>query len=196
MTKGVLIVYGSRYGCTEEVSHEIGKILEKNGLSVSLVNLELNKNTPNIEEFDAILVGSGIKIGKWTKETDNFLKKNKDSLNSKVLGLYTCSGLAIEDVDKAKKTYIEDKMEKIGIGKLQLGKQGVTDNFIYTINNMFNTHRNVKISVLKSARGEGKEGKTKVKSIADELLEKLGKNYTAKIIGFTIIIKKWRKPQR
>ncbi|MCC7572264.1 MAG: hypothetical protein KO464_02615 [Candidatus Methanofastidiosum sp.] len=56
-----------------------------------------------MEKYDAFLVGSGIKIGKWTKETDNFLKKNKELLKNKILGLYTCSGLAIEDADKAKK---------------------------------------------------------------------------------------------
>jgi hypothetical protein len=49
---------------------------------------------------------------------------------------------------------------------------------------------------LKSARGEGKEGKVRVKAITDELLEKLGPKFTAKVIGFTIIVKKWRKPQR
>ena len=115
MAKTILIAYGSRYGCTEEVSKEIGKALEKEGLNVSLVNLELSKNVPDLKNFDGILVGSGIKISKWTKETDNFLKKNKGSLKSKILGLYTCSGLAMEDADKAKKTYIEDKMEKLGI---------------------------------------------------------------------------------
>ena len=115
MAKNVLIVYGSRYGCTEEVSKEIGNVLEKEGVSVSLINLEIDKNPPDIEKYDAVLVGSGIKIGKWTKETDNFLKKNKGSLKSKTLGLYTCSGLALEDADKAKKTYIEEKMEKLGI---------------------------------------------------------------------------------
>lgn len=86
--------------------------------------------------------------------------------------------------------------EQIGVGHLQLGKQGVTENFIYTIKNMFTTHKNVKISVLKSARGDGKEGKLKVKSYSEDILEKLGKKYTAKIIGFTIIIKKWRKARR
>jgi len=87
-------------------------------------------------------------------------------------------------------------MKQISIGNIQLGKQGVTDNFVDGIINMFHTHKNVKISVLKSARGEGKEGKKKVKTIADEILEKLGKKYTAKTIGFTIIIKKWRKEKR
>ena len=115
MAKKVLVAYGSRYGCTEEVSQEIAKVLEKSGLSVSLFNLESSNRLPKIEEYDAILVGSGIKIGKWTKEADNLLKKNKESLKTKILGLYTCSGLAMEDADKAKKMYIEDKIEKLGI---------------------------------------------------------------------------------
>ena len=115
MAKKVLVAYGSRYGCTEEVSQEIAKVLEKGGLSVSLFNLESSNRLPKIEEYDAILVGSGIKIGKWTKEADNLLKKNKESLKTKILGLYTCSGLAMENADKAKKMYIEDKMEKLGI---------------------------------------------------------------------------------
>ena len=115
MAKKVLVAYGSRYGCTEEVSQEIAKVLEKSGLSVSLFNLESSNRLPKIEEYDAILVGSGIKIGKWTKEADNLLKKNKESLKTKILGLYTCSGLAMENADKAKKMYIEEKMEKLGI---------------------------------------------------------------------------------
>ncbi|MCC7572263.1 MAG: flavodoxin domain-containing protein [Candidatus Methanofastidiosum sp.] len=46
MAKSVLVTYGSRYGCTEEVSKEIGKVLEKEGLKVSLINLEIDKNPP------------------------------------------------------------------------------------------------------------------------------------------------------
>ncbi len=87
-------------------------------------------------------------------------------------------------------------MEKKSIGKLQIGKQGVTENFILAIKNMFKTHKNVKISVLKSARGEGKQGKHDVEKIKNKILEKLEKNFTAKIIGFTINIKKWRKAKR
>ena len=115
MAKKVLVAYGSRYGRTEEVSREIGRVLEKDGLKVNLLDLGSTKDMPDIKKYDAVLVGSGIKIGKWTKETDNFLKKNKEALKNKVFGLYTCSGLASEDVSKAKKTYVEEKMEKLGI---------------------------------------------------------------------------------
>ncbi|MAH03524.1 hypothetical protein CMI39_01915 [Candidatus Pacearchaeota archaeon] len=78
------------------------------------------------------------------------------------------------------------------IGQRQLGKNGITTNFIETLKDNFKNYENIRISVLKSAGHE----KSKVKEYSREILEKLGKNYTSKVIGFTIIIKKWRKPVR
>ncbi|MCW8966001.1 MAG: YhbY family RNA-binding protein [Candidatus Pacearchaeota archaeon] len=79
---------------------------------------------------------------------------------------------------------------------IQLGKQGITDNFIISLENQFKSKVSVRISVLKNARGDGKEGKDDVKKYSEEILDKLGKNYTAKIIGFVIVVKKWRKNVR
>lgn len=76
---------------------------------------------------------------------------------------------------------------------IQLGKNGITENFITSLKNQFKTKGSIRISVLKNARGDGKEGKEEVKKYSKEILEKLGKQYTAKIIGFVIILKKWRK---
>ena len=78
------------------------------------------------------------------------------------------------------------------IGQIQLGKQGISDNFIEGLKNHFKNYQNVKISVLKSAGHE----KNKIKEYSEQILEKLGKNYTAKIVGFTIVLKKWRKAIR
>jgi RNA-binding protein YhbY len=79
------------------------------------------------------------------------------------------------------------------IGTLQIGKEGISYNFHKAVENMFKNHHLVKISVLRSARGEGKEGKETVKKYAEEIREKLGAKYTTKVIGFKIIVKKWRK---
>ena len=76
---------------------------------------------------------------------------------------------------------------------IQLGKNGISDNFITSLENQFKSKGSVRISVLKSARSEGKEGKNEVKKYSEEILDKLGKQYTAKIIGFVIVLKKWRK---
>ena len=77
-------------------------------------------------------------------------------------------------------------------GKVQLGKNGLTENFIATLKNHFEKHKNVKIVVLKST---GRE-REKVKEYSKEILEKLGEKYTVKVVGFTIFVKKWRKPMR
>lgn len=76
--------------------------------------------------------------------------------------------------------------------EMQLGKNGVTENFVSTLKSHFQKHENVRISVLKSAGHE----KEKVKKYSEDILESLGNNYTAKIIGFKIVLKKWRKPVR
>ena len=76
--------------------------------------------------------------------------------------------------------------------EIQIGKNGITDNFIESLKINFKTHVQVRISVLKSADRD----KEKVREMSERILNDLGRNYTAKIIGFTIIVKKWIKPVR
>ena len=78
------------------------------------------------------------------------------------------------------------------IGQIQLGKNGITDNFITTLKNHFKNHENVRVSVLKSACRDREE----LKQISDKIIDHLGDKFTAKTIGFTIKIKRWRKSQR
>jgi RNA-binding protein YhbY len=72
---------------------------------------------------------------------------------------------------------------------MQLGKNGITDNFIENLKKCFQTSDSVRISVLQSAGHE----REKIKEYTEKLLSSLGENYTAKLIGFKIILKKWRK---
>ena len=75
------------------------------------------------------------------------------------------------------------------IGNIQIGKQRVTDNFIETLKEHFKKSENIKISVLKNATRDKKE----TREFAEKIINKLGKKYTARVIGFTIVVKKWRK---
>lgn len=75
---------------------------------------------------------------------------------------------------------------------LQIGKNGLTEGIIENLKLAFTTHKVVKISVLKSAGHE----REKVKQMAEEIVSKLGKKYTYKIIGFVIIVMKFRKDVR
>ncbi len=76
--------------------------------------------------------------------------------------------------------------------EMQLGKNGITDNFIQTLKSCFEKHDSVRISVLKSAGHE----KAQINEYSQKILEKLGNNYTVKMIGFKIIVKKWRKSKK
>ena len=76
--------------------------------------------------------------------------------------------------------------------EMQLGKNGITTNFIETLKSCFEKHDSVRISVLRSAISNRED----LAKYASELTQSLGKNYTARIIGFKIIIKKWRKQQK
>jgi len=80
----------------------------------------------------------------------------------------------------------------MAIKELQIGKNGLTPNFIETLKSYFINHKSVRISVLKSAR----DSKQDVKNMADEIIKPLGNNYTFRVIGFKIVINKWRKSVR
>jgi len=76
--------------------------------------------------------------------------------------------------------------------EMQLGKKGLTSELLEEIKKRFEKTKvkNIKISVLKSARENGKED---VKKYANEIQEYLGKKYTYRILGFSIFLKEWRK---
>ena len=75
--------------------------------------------------------------------------------------------------------------------EIQLGKKGLTSEFIKDIEKRLEKYRNasIKVHVLKSAR----ESKAEVKKYAEEIIKKLGSKYTYKTIGFAIFLRKWRK---
>ncbi len=119
--KKVLILYGTRYGSTEEISQELAKVLEDNDIETQLINLETSKKSdiPSLDEFDGILLGSGIQIGKWTKNARKFVKKYADELKSKenMLGVFVSCGDGgnPEKREQAKNNYIKKVIEPYNI---------------------------------------------------------------------------------
>jgi len=76
--------------------------------------------------------------------------------------------------------------------QLQIGKKGYTSEFVEQVRNLGENVENIRISLLKSS---GRD-KNEVKEIKDKLLADLGSRYTGRVIGFTIILKKWRKARK
>ncbi len=74
----------------------------------------------------------------------------------------------------------------------QIGKQGLTEGFIENLKKDFKKSKFARISVLRSARENGKED---VKKIAEDILKSLGDNYKFRIIGFVIVLRKFSNPK-
>lgn len=72
----------------------------------------------------------------------------------------------------------------INEAKFQIGKAGLTEGFISSLNLALKTHKRIRISVLKSA---GRE-KESIKKMAEEICLKLIEKCNFKIVGFTIIL--------
>ena len=115
--KRVFIGYGTRYGSTEEVANKIGEILQNKGIETQIENLRKNKKPPTPQEFDGIIIASGMKINKWTKEPKKYIKKHKNILKdtNKVFGMFVCSVLAIQDYEQAITLYLQKILEENNI---------------------------------------------------------------------------------
>jgi menaquinone-dependent protoporphyrinogen oxidase len=101
-----LVVYGSRWGGTVSVAEKIGDYLRKANYTVDVVDAK--KQTP-VDPYDLVVVGSGIRADKWTKESLNFLKKNAHALGVKKTALFVSCLMADrekeEAQEKAKRKY-------------------------------------------------------------------------------------------
>ena len=75
-------------------------------------------------------------------------------------------------------------MYKTSLAKFQIGKNGVTQGTLDSLSNALKSHKQVRISMLKSS-GRDRES---IRKTAAELESKLPYNISTRIIGFTIIL--------
>jgi len=68
--------------------------------------------------------------------------------------------------------------------KFQIGKQGITDGVINSLNQDIKTHKQVRVHVLKSATRD----RNQLKSLLENLKQKIKYKCSYRIIGYTIII--------
>ena len=122
-----LIVYGTRYGATASTSEEIATVLRDEGFDIRVVNAK-NEKVEDISEYELIIVGSGMKINRWTKEPKQFLNKFKRELRHKKVAIFVSSATnAIykhegntEELEKAQKKYLDEKAEKYSLNPIAM----------------------------------------------------------------------------
>ncbi|MHA1791836.1 MAG: flavodoxin domain-containing protein [Promethearchaeota archaeon] len=112
--KNVLIVFGTRFGGTTRIATHIASGLKKNGVNVvvhDVDDLKKDNDVLNEQEFDAIIIGSGIQVGKWTSKMRKFIEKYKEELNkANLLAMFVSCGTANSEkgIQEAINNYITE----------------------------------------------------------------------------------------
>jgi len=100
----ILIAYASECGTTGEVAVAIGDVLCEDGNTVDTLWV---KNVKDINNYDAVIIGSAILYEKWKPEARDFVKSNQDTLkNMPVAFFITCMALSSKE-DAAMQQAIE-----------------------------------------------------------------------------------------
>lgn len=89
-----IIIYSSKYGSTEDCAKSL-----KSGLSGSVTLADINKTNPEtikLENFDTIILGSSIYVGKISKKMRTFCNEKNDMLSRKRMGIFLCCAFPAE----------------------------------------------------------------------------------------------------
>ncbi len=91
----ILIAYASECGTTGEVAEAIGDALCEDG---NTVETKWIKNVKDVNNYDAVIVGSAILYENWMSEAREFVKNNQDILkNIPVAYFITCMALSRQE---------------------------------------------------------------------------------------------------
>lgn len=74
----ILIAYASRCGSTGEVADTIGRTLCGTGVSTEV---RLVEDLNDLSPYQAVILGSAVRVGKWLPEAAAFVKKHRDALS-------------------------------------------------------------------------------------------------------------------
>ncbi|MFX1415775.1 MAG: flavodoxin domain-containing protein [Promethearchaeota archaeon] len=127
----VLIAYCTRNGATSSTSEEIAKVLREEGLEVRVVNTK-EERIRSISEYDLVIVGAGLQMYRWCKESEKFLKKFQEDLRVTRTAIFVSSGaIAImeydgqtEEIEDHWQQHLVDKAEMYSIDPIALGRFG------------------------------------------------------------------------
>lgn len=94
----VLVAYATRMGSTAEIARAIGDELSHHGLHVTVSTCA---EAGSVEPYDAVIVGSGLYIGRWDAAATGYLDAQSDGLAVRPTWLFQ-SGPCGEGAHEAK----------------------------------------------------------------------------------------------
>jgi menaquinone-dependent protoporphyrinogen oxidase len=94
--KNILVCYATRYGSTVDIARIIGKELEASGYAVRVCPIADVKDPG---EYDAVVIGSPLYMGKWLAESRDFVSRFRFPLKERPVAVFSV-GYSLKDRTK------------------------------------------------------------------------------------------------
>jgi len=93
----VLIVYASRYGSTQGIAERVGKILQQQGMEVTVESVP---RASDPADYDAVVIGSAAYYFRWIKKATEFVWRNQGALAERPVWLFSSGPLGTKTTDE------------------------------------------------------------------------------------------------
>lgn len=100
MNKRILVTYATRTGSTVGIAAAIGETLGERGYSVDVQPM---KESPVVDGYDAVILGSAINGANWLPEAIDYLKTNQDALKALPVAVFSVHALNLGDDEGSEK---------------------------------------------------------------------------------------------
>lgn len=116
----VLVVYATKTGCTKTIAEDIAETLKGQGADVSIADASAAQSPSG---FDAVVIGSGVRAGRWHKSASEWVVRNADALRVMPVAMFTC-GLMIrkgKEKENEVRAYTDALLASSGIKPVSIG---------------------------------------------------------------------------
>lgn len=116
----VLVVYGTKTGCTAGIAERIGEVLAKTGVTVDVRPAE---DAPDPAPYDAVVVGSGVRVGSWHGRVKEWVAANAAVLKNKPVAFFTACLTMAQTPEKADevRAYTDPLIAETGVAPVEVG---------------------------------------------------------------------------
>jgi menaquinone-dependent protoporphyrinogen oxidase len=98
MLRRILIAYATKYGSTEEVAAAVAAELRAMGVEVDVVEARAVRD---VTEYDAVVVGAPLYMGRWHRDARALLRRLSDALAVRPLAVFALGPLKADGSDVA-----------------------------------------------------------------------------------------------
>ena len=121
MTK-ILITYGTTEGQTARIADHVADVIRKHSVEAQVLDLKRSTDVP-LDDYDAVIVGGSIHMGKHQEDVADFVRTNRVELERLPSAFFSVSLAAHGDMENAE-AYVADFEQQTGWHPTKVGLFG------------------------------------------------------------------------